>query len=126
MSILAWFRGLFGRPTKKRQIVVSARRYVKMTDLPQRGALKEQDARRMVAMFPDLTYKQTARKLNAMGYLTPRKQKWTVQTVRYWRQTDEKLSKRRQYFREYDKFRRRPQTVIFRNADLRPRHNGIN
>lgn len=131
MSILAWFRGLFGRPTKKRQIVdneniYKARQYRRYDTLPQPGKLNELEVRFILSCFATSTPKQVARKLNKMGYLTPRGKKWNVQTVRYWKQSNQTLEKRREYWREYDKKRRQPQTVIFRNAELRQRQNGIN
>ena len=162
MSILAWFRGLFGKPTKKRQVVDTKRIYAtytqdyvtclqestpkyntrrkcgkkfvvengvkwqKITDWPPLGPLNEDQAKFMFARFATSTPSQVARKLNKIGYLTPRGKKWTAQTVRYWRQSNQTLEKRREYWRQYDKKRRQPQTVIFRNADLRPRQNGIN
>lgn len=125
MSILAWFRGLFGKPTKKRQRVEN-KRYIKLNELPPIGILTEQNARRLIETWPNVSVKQIARKLNQMGYLTPRGKKWRENTVRYWRQSEQTLSKRRAYWKQYDKTRRQPQTVIFRNADLRPRQNGVN
>jgi len=131
MSILAWFRGLFGRPTKKRQTVdneniYKARQYFRYDTLPRPGKLNELEVRFILSRFATSTPKQVARKLNNMGYLTPRGKKWNVQTVRYWKQSNQTLEKRREYWREYDKKRRQPQTVIFRNAELRQRQNGIN
>lgn len=142
MSILAWFRGLFDTPKKKRQAVVNqmiyatylqdpnAKVYVNGIKFEQRmpdpGPLTEQNARRLIEIWPNVNVKQIARKLNQMGYLTPRGKKWRENTVRYWRQSEQTLSKRRAYWKQYDKTRRQPQTVIFRNADLRPRQNGVN
>lgn len=228
MSLLAWFRGLFGRPTKKRQTVDNenvyiAPKYRRYNTLPQPGRLNELEVRFILSRFATSTPSQVARKLNKMGYLTPRGRKWTQFTVNYWRltdterllrvqksleryqkntqvksdkkddvkdlglqtavynwpkagqlstrtarkvatdlskmglsspaiasvmnyhglltpkgskwtaeraqywsQADETLQKRRQYWRDRDKTRRQPQTMIFRNADLRPRQNGVN
>lgn len=229
MSILAWFRGLFGKPTKKRQVIdnehiYTAPKYRRYDALPQPGKLNELEARFILTKFATSTPSQVARKLNKMGYLTPRGRKWTQFTAYYWRltdterllrvqkslehyqknkrvksykkadvtlqkglqtavynwpkagqisartarkvatdlskmgltspaiaavmnhhglltpkgskwtaeraqywsQADETLQKRRQYWRDRDKTRRQQQTVIFRNADLRPRQNGIN
>lgn len=131
MSILAWFRGLFGRPTKKRQTIDNDRvniasQYRRYDTLPQPGKLNELEVRFILSRFATSKALQVARKLNKMGYLTPRGKKWNAQTVRYWKQSNQTLEKRREYWREYDKKRRQPQTVIFRNADLRPRQNGIN
>lgn len=142
MSILAWFRGLFGKPTKKRQRVdtqsiyatylqdPTAKVYVNGVKLeptmPKPGPLTEADVRFVLERFATSTPKQVARKLNKLGYLTPRGKKWTAQTVRYWKLPNQTLEKRREYWRQYDKKRRQPQTVIFRNADLRPRQNGVN
>lgn len=144
MGILAWFRGLFGKPTKKRQVVDNDTVYAiyeqdpnariffngvkweKITDWPPLGPLNEDQAKFMFARLATSTPSQVARKLNKMGYLTPRGKKWNAQTVRYWKQSNQTLEKRREYWRQYDKKRRQPQTVIFRNADLRPRQNGVN
>lgn len=131
MSLLAWFRGLFGKPTQKRQNIKKRRIYVKMNNLPPRGVLNEKQAREMVSMWPHLTDKQIARKLNAMEYLTTRGRRWTIHAVSYWKQTDEQLkAKRRQKLKYWHtigkKKNKQPQTVIFRNADLRPRQNGVN
>lgn len=142
MSILAWFRGLFGKPTKKRQRVDTQRIYatylqdptakvyvngVKIEPtMPKPGPLTEADVRFVLERFATSTPKQVARKLNKLGYLTPRGKKWSAKTVYYWKQSDEKVKKRREYFKQHNRKRRQPQTVIFRNADLRPRQNGVN
>ena len=142
MSILAWFRGLFGKPTKKRQRVDTQRIYatylqdpnakvyvngVKLeTTMPKPGPLTEADVRFVLERFARSEASQVARKLNKMGYLTPRGKKWNTKTVYYWRQSDEVLNTRREYWRKHNRKRRQPQTVIFRNADLRPRQNGVN
>lgn len=144
MSILAWFRGLFVKPTKKSQRVDNKRVYAtylqdptakvykngvkwqKTTDWPPLGPLNEDQAKFMFARFATSTPSQVARKLNKMGYLTPRRKKWNAQTVRYWKLSNQTLEKRREYWRQYDKKRRQPQTAIFRNADLRPRQRRVN
>ena len=135
MSILAWFRGLFGRPTKKRQIVdneniYKARQYFRYDTLPRPGKLNELEVRFILSRFATSTPKQVARKLNKMGYLTPRGKKWSYNTVIYWRQSEQELQAKRERFRQYwgnkNKKRIQPQTVIFRNADLRQRQNGMN
>lgn len=134
MSILAWFRGLFGRPTKKRQTVDNenvyiAPKYRRYDTLPQPGRLNELEVRFILSRFATSEASQVARKLNKMGYLTPRGKKWNVGSVSYWRQSEQELQAKRERCREYDKTRRKPrqpQTVIFRNADLRQRQNGIN
>lgn len=150
MSILAWFRGLFGKPTKKRQVIDNdtiyaiyeqdpnarvfvngvkhepLKQYRRYDTLPQPGRLNELEVRFILSRFATSTPKQVARKLNKMGYLTPRGKKWSAKTVYYWKQSDEKVKKRREYFKQHNRKRRQPQTVIFRNADLRPRQNGVN
>ena len=131
MSILAWFRGLFGKPTKKRQVVdnnrvYTAPQYRRYDTFPKPGKLNELEVRFILSRFATSEASQVARKLNKMGYLTPRGKKWTAQTVYYWRQSDEILNTRREYWRQHNRKRRQPQTVIFRNADLRPRQNGVN
>lgn len=149
MSILAWFRGLFGKPTKKRQRVDTQRIYatylqdptakvyvngVKLeSTMPKPGPLTEADVRFVLERFATSTPKQVARKLNKLGYLTPRGKTWNQGSVSYWRQTEQKLEKRREYCRQYignttenANNRKQPQNVIFRNADLRPRQNGVN
>lgn len=144
MSILAWFRGLFGKPTKKRQRVDNKRIYAtylqdptakvyvngvkwqKITDWPPLGPLNEDQAKFMFAQFATSTPTQVARKLNKLGYLTTRGKKWNAQTVRYWKLPNQTLEKRREYWRQYDKKRRQPQTVIFRNADLRQTQRRVN
>lgn len=150
MSLLAWFRGLFGRPTKKRQTVDNntiyaiyeqdpnarvfvngvkhepLKQYRRYDTFPKPGKLNELEVRFILSKFATSEASQVARKLNKMGYLTPRGKKWNAQTVYYWRQSDEILNARRQYWRQQNRKRRQPQTVIFRNADLRQRQNGIN
>lgn len=131
MSILAWFRGLFGRPTKKRQTVdneniYKARQYRRYDTLPQPGKLNELEVRFILSRFATSEASQVARKLNKMGYLTPRGKKWNANSVIYWRKPEQVLEQMRKRFRENSRKRRQPQTVIFRNTDLRPRHNGIN
>ena len=136
MSILAWFRGLFGKPTKKRQVVDNKGTYVPSETqfkqyyrLPQPGKLNELEVRFILGRFATSEASQVARKLNKMGYLTPRGKKWNSGSIRYWRQTEQELELTRERCREYDRNRRKrrqPQTVIFRNADLRPRQNGVN
>jgi hypothetical protein len=152
MSILAWFRGLFGKPSKKRQTVDNGMVYVdyitdkypgakvykngvkwqKVTDFPlcgpfpPCGPLNEVQIKFMFARFATSTPNQVARKLNKMGYLTPRGKKWRAQTVRYWQLPEQILEKRREYWRQYDKKRRQPQTMIFRTAQMAQRQNGIN
>ncbi len=146
MSILAWFRGLFGKPTKKRQhvdnetfyrylqdpnarVFVNGVKWQKITDWPPIGPLNEDQAKFMFARFATSTPSQVARKLNKMGYLTPRGKKWNVGSVSYWRKSEQELQAKRERCREYDRTRRKPRqprNVIFRNADLRPRQNGIN
>lgn len=138
MSLLAWFRGLFGKLTKKRQRVdnkhiyatylqnPTAKLYVNGAKLeittPKPGPLTEADARFVMKRSATSTSKQVARKLNKLGYLTPRGKKWSYDTVNYWRQTEQQLQITRERCREYDKNRRKrrqPQTMIFRSADLR-------
>lgn len=131
MSILAWFRGLFGKPTKKRQVVdnehtYTAPKYRRYDTLPQPGKLNELEVRFILSRFATSEASQVARKLNKMGYLTPRGKKWNNGSVRYWRQTEQKLQKIRERMAIQNKKRKQPQTVIFRNADLRQRQNGIN
>ena len=153
MSILAWFRGLFGKPTKKRQVIDNdtiyaiyeqdpnarvfvngvkhepLKQYRRYDAFPKPGKLNELEVRFILSRFATSTPKQVARKLNKMGYLTPRGKKWSYDTVSYWRQTEQELQITRERCREYDRNRRKrrqPQTVIFRNADLRPRQNGVN
>lgn len=145
MSILAWFRGLFGKPTKKRQRVDNKRIYatylqdptakvyvngVKLEPtMPKPGPLTEADVRFILGRFATSTPKQVARKLNKMGYLTPRGKKWSYDTVNYWRQTEQELQITRERCREYDRTRRKrrqPQTMIFRNADLRQTQRRVN
>lgn len=134
MSILAWFRGLFNKPTKKRQVIDNERGYTapqyrRYDTFPKPGKLNELEVRFILSRFATSTHKQVARKLNKMGYLTPRGKKWSYDTVSYWRQTEQELQITRERCREYDQNRRKkrqPQTVIFRNADLRPRQNGVN
>ena len=138
MSLLAWFRGLFGKPTKKRQDVENVRGYTapqyrRYDTLPKPGKLNELEVRFILSRFATSEALQVARKLNKMGYLTPRGKKWNSGSVRYWRQTEQELEKRREYCRQYignttenANKRKQPQTVIFRNADLRQRQNGVN
>jgi len=131
MSILAWFRGLFGRPTKKRQTVdkekvYKAPKYRRYDTLPQPGRLNELEVRFILSRFATSEASQVARKLNKMGYLTPRGKKWNANSVIYWRKPEQVLEVMRKRFRENSRKRRQSQTMIFRNADLRPRHNGIN
>lgn len=138
MSILAWFRRLFGKPTKKRQVVdnehiYTAPKYRRYDTLPKPGKLNELEVRFILSRFATSTPKQVARKLNKMGYLTPRGHKWTVHSVKYWDRTEKQIAENRKkklkYWHAVQKFRRKskqPQTVIFRNADLRPRQNGVN
>lgn len=141
MSILAWFRGLFGKPTKKRQAVDNEGMYEgrdrpqhkQYYTLPQPGKLNELEVRFILGRFATSEASQVARKLNKMGYLTPRGKKWNSGSIRYWRQTEQELEKRREYCRQYignttenANKRKQPQTVIYRNADLRPRQNGVN
>lgn len=149
MSILAWFRGLFGKPTKKRQRVDTQRIYatylqdptakvyvngVKLEPtMPKPGPLTEADVRFVLERFATSTPKQVARKLNKLGYLTPRGKTWSVNRVLYWKQSPQTLQARRENNRNYwhtiqkkKRKKKQPQTVIFRNADLRPRQNGVN
>jgi hypothetical protein len=134
MSLLAWFRGLFGRPTKKRQIVDNEKVYIapqyrRYDTFPKPGKLNELEVRFILSRFATSTLLQIARKLNKMGYLTPRGKKWNVGSVSYWRKSEQELQAKRERCREYDRTRRKPRqprNVIFRNADLRQRQNGIN
>lgn len=150
MSILAWFRGLFGKPSKKRQVVDNdtiyatylqdpnarvfvngvmvekPKQYRRYDVLPQPGKLNELEVRFILSKFATSTPSQVARKLNKMGYLTPRGKKWNANSVIYWRKPEQVLEQMRKRFRENSRKRRQPQTVIFRGADLRPRQNGVN
>lgn len=153
MSLLAWFRGLFGRPTKKRQTVDNntiyaiyeqdpnarvfvngvkhepLKQYRRYDTFPKPGKLNELEVRFILSRFATSTLLQVARKLNKMGYLTPRGKKWNVGSVSYWRKSEQELQAKRERCREYDRTRRKPRqprNVIFRNADLRQRQNGIN
>lgn len=131
MSILAWFRGLFGKPSKKRQVidnerVYTAPQYRRYDTLPKPGKLNELEVRFILSRFATSEASQVARKLNKMGYLTTRGRKWTEYGVNYWRKSDKELKQHREYCTEYNRKRKQPQTVIFRNADLRPRQNGVN
>ena len=134
MNLLAWFHGLFGKPTKKRQVVDNDRVYIapqyrRYDTFPKPGKLNELEVRFILSRFATSKSEQVARKLNKMGYLTPRGKKWSYDTVNYWRQTEQELQIKRERCREYDRTRRKrrqPQTVIFRNADLRSRQNGVN
>lgn len=150
MSILAWFRGLFGKPTKKRQVIDNntiyaiyeqdpnarvfvndvkhepLKQYRRYDTLPKPGKLNELEVRFILSRFATSEASQVARKLNKMGYLTTRGRKWTEYGVNYWRKSDKQLKQHREYCTEYNRKRKQPQTVIFRNADLRPRQNGVN
>ncbi len=150
MSLLAWFRGLFGKPTKKRQTVDNntiyaiyeqdpnarvfvngvkhepLKQYRRYDTLPQPGRLNELEVRFILSRFATSEASQVARKLNKMGYLTPRGKKWNQGSVWYWRQTEQKLQKIRERISKQNSKRKQPQPVIFRNADLRQRQNGIN
>ena len=157
MSILAWFRGLFGKPSKKRQVIDNdtiyaiyeqdpnarvfvngvkhepLKQYRRYDVLPQPGKLNELEVRFILGKFATSTDKQVARKLNKMGYLTPRGKMWDSNRVAYWRQSPETLKAKREqslkHWHNVQKLKRKskqPQTVIFRNADLRPRQNGVN
>lgn len=146
MSVLAWFRGLFGKPSKKRQVVDNDIVYVgyitdkypnakvykngtkwqKITDFPPPGPLNEDQAKFMFARFATSTDKQVARKLNKLGYLTKRGNSWTENRVKYWKQTAEQLEQHREYCKKYKSQKKQTQTMIFRTAQMRPRQNGVN
>lgn len=129
MSILAWFRGLFGKPTKKRQAVDNEGMYVgrdrpqhkQYYTLPQPGKLNELEVRFILGRFATSEASQVARKLNKMGYLTPRGKKWNINTVNYWRLSDSERQTKR--VKSLDYFRNRPRKMD--NADETAKNSGL-
>lgn len=137
MSILTWFRGLFGKPSKKRQVVDNDIVYVdyitdkypnakvykngtkwqKITDFPPRGPLNEDQAKFMLARFATSTDKQVARKLNKLGYLTPRGKQWAQSTVKYWRLSEAERQTKRE--KSLDYFKNKPYHKNRSNNDVK-------
>jgi hypothetical protein len=106
MGFLKFIRGLFTKPTQKRVKALKTKetiKYIGIWERPPVGRLSYHDSERIVnEMSKYMNNKEVAKKLNKMGYMTPRGRKWNESSVFYWSLLEDNRQKRRERCKKYD------------------------